>query len=329
MANLGSKVISTYPSHMPEFVILLHTIDPQVERPLHVVRDHCRHLDYLDAQGRLIAAGPFADPPAGGMIVASFADRVQAEDCARADPFVREGYSRAEIRPWQWSHPENGHLGVLEPRPGSHLRFLDSLHLRATVRNFARRPMSEELVQSLLTAALAAPSEFNLQPWRPIVCHNTSDRQRLRRCCLDQSQVGAAGLAVICAVDPLVFEEEAPRAADELVSRGQRSPEQREETITFIRSCFANRRDSAIRNGTIFGHQLLLAGISQGLAGFWLGGLDEEALKQEFGIPARVAITGVIGLGWPEKPEQPGPRRAETELVGWGCWGCWPDADGD
>jgi nitroreductase/uncharacterized protein YciI len=305
---------------LPEYIIFLHAVDPQAKRPIDVIRNHCEHLDRLNAEGRLIAAGPFTDLQAGGMVVGEFPDLEQAEDFARNDPFVQGGYARAEIRPWAWSHPENGHLGVLDPHPGSHPRFLKSLLLRATARDFSEQPMPHELVHSLLTAALAAPSEFNLQPWRPIICHSDTDRQRLQRCCLDQSQVSAAGLAVICAVDPLVFEEEAPRAADELIARGSHAPDQRDETITFIRSCFANPQDSAIRNGTIFGHQLLLAGLSQGLAGFWLGGLDQDALKKEFGIPDRVVIAGVIGLGWPLEQDRPGARHPMEEVVGWGSW---------
>ncbi len=118
----------------------------------------------------------------------------------------------------------------------------------------------------------------------------------------------------------VVFEDEAPRAADEFIASGRRAPEQREATIEFIRSRYGSPRDAAIRNGTIFGHQLLLAGISQGLAGFWLGGFDEGAIRREFGLPDRAVVAGVVGLGWPEAPSQPMPRQPLERLVGWGRW---------
>ncbi len=60
--------------------------------------------------------------------------------------------------------------------------------------------------------------------------------------------------------------------------------------------------------------------VSQGLAGFWLGGFDEEAIRKEFGLPARAAIAGVIGLGWPEAASKPMPRQPPERLVGWGRW---------
>lgn len=305
---------------MSEFVIFLHPTDPTAKRPVDVIRDHCRHLDQLDRDGRLIAAGPFADPAHGGMIVGRFYGLTEAEAFARNDPFVLGSYSRPEVRAWAWSYRENGHLGVQGPAPGSHPRFLDTLHLRSTTRHFSTRPIEKHFVHRMLRAALAAPSEFNLQPWRPVVCHSLADRQRLERCCLDQPHVSAASLAVICAVDPTAFHRDAPRAADEMIASGQRSPEERDATITFIRSCYENPRDSAIRNGTIFAHQLLLAGLSQGLAGFWLGGFDEDAVRKEFRMPAHAVIAGVIGLGWPDEHEQPMPRRDEADVTGWGEW---------
>lgn len=305
---------------MSEYAIFLHPTDPSTKRPFQVIREHCAHLGGLDEDGRLIAAGPFGGATDGGMVVGRFASFAEAEEFARNDPFVREGYSRAEIRSWEWSHPENGHLGVLAPAPGSHPRFLSTLLLRSTTRRFSERPIDEELARSLLHAALAAPSEFNLQPWRPVACHSPADRMRLQRCCLDQPQVGAAGLVVISAIDPAVFTGEAPRAADEWIASGRRSPEQRDAALAFIRSCYRDPRDSAIRNGAIFGHQLLLAGLSQGLAGFWLGGFDEEAIRREFCIPARAILVGVVGLGWPEGREEPMPRQPFERLVGWGRW---------
>lgn len=305
---------------MPEYVIFLSPVDPSAKRPLEAIRDHCTHLDRLDADGRLIAAGPFGDPTDGGMIVGSFPDFAEAERFAQSDPFVRGRYSEAQVRPWEWSYSENGHLGVFEPAPGSHPRFLSTLLLRATTRRFSTRPIDDAVVRSLIGAALAAPSEFNLQPWRPIVCHCATDRRRLQRCCFDQPQVGAAALAVACAADPYVFENEAPRAADEFIARGQRAPEERDSIIAFIRSCYGNPRDAAIRNGTIFGHQLLLAGVSQGLAGFWLGGFDEAAIRREFGLPPRAIVAGVVGLGWPETATRPMPRQPPERIVGWGCW---------
>lgn len=305
---------------MPEFVIFLHRVPGTPPFGPELVREHCLHLATLARTGRLIAAGPFSDEKDGGFYAATFDSAGDASRFAACDPFVREKIETTEVRPWVSARLETGLLGVLPPEPAPQPAFLDALRLRATTYSFADRPVEEDLVRSLLSAALAAPSEFNLQPWRPVVCRGQEDLKRLERCCFGQSQVSAAGLAVICAVDPKVFHDEAPRAADDLIAAGRWPAAERESRIEFIRSRYANTLVSSLRNGTIFGHQLLLAAFSQGLGGFWLGGFDEQALRDEFRIPPRVRVAGIVGLGWPAGPASPLRRRSLDELVSFGDW---------
>ncbi|MBI3892442.1 MAG: nitroreductase family protein [Candidatus Wallbacteria bacterium] len=305
---------------MPEFAIFLHPTAGAAPFEPELVQRHCRHLATLADEGRLIAAGPFSDAQDGGMIVGLFDSADAASSFAANDPFVREGVETADVRPWIMARPANGFLGQLAPAPGTHPYFLETLRLRATTRRFAAKHVGAELVRTLLEAALAAPSEFNLQPWRPIVCQGQPQLLRLRRCCFDQPQIAFAGLAVICAVDPAVFRDEVPRAVDELVGSGRWAPDERETQIAFVRSYYEDARASAVLNGAIFGHQLLLAGLSVGLQGFWLGGFDAPAMRGEFGIPERAHIAGVVGLGWPDGTETPLPRRSMEQVVGFGAW---------
>ncbi|MBI2944792.1 MAG: nitroreductase family protein [Candidatus Wallbacteria bacterium] len=305
---------------MPEFVIFLHPVPGSPGFDAELVDRHCSHLATLAREGRLIAAGPFPDDPDGGMVVGIFDSKDAASAFAAADPFVQAGVETAEVRPWLMARSGNGFLGRLPPEPGTHPFFLETLRLRATTRCFAPKPVAADLVRALLEAAFSAPSEFNLQPWRPIVCDTQSDLLRLQRCCFGQPQVASAGLAVICAVDPAVFHEDAPRAVDELVEHARWAPEERENQIAFVRSHYKDARAHSILNGAIFGHQLLLAGLSAGLLGFWLGGFDDEILRGEFGIPERVHIAGVVGLGWPGGPQTPLPRRPLEQVVGFGAW---------
>lgn len=79
-------------------------------RPPHLAR-----LQELQAQGRLLLAGPFpaidsVDPgPAGysgSLIVAEFADLASAQAWADADPFVNSGvYARVVVKPFRKTLP--------------------------------------------------------------------------------------------------------------------------------------------------------------------------------------------------------------------------------
>lgn len=302
---------------MPEFVIFLHRINNHTERSPEMIGDHCLHLDGLADAGRLIAAGPFEDHT-GGIVIGCFDSEIDAIDFADADPFVRGGACRAEVRAWQWSRPENGHLGTLPPRHGAVPGFLDTLRLRATVRRFHDEPLSEQTVRTLVEAAMTAPSEFNLQPWRPVICHTHVQRKTLQQCCFGQRQIANAALSVICTVDTEVFHDDAPRVVDESISTGRLDPAQREDQIDFIRSCYRDSdavRISAIRNGTIFGHHLLIAALSMGYAGFWLGGFDEQKLRRTFSLPRHFIIAGIIGLGRAAGVDAPLPRREFAEII--------------
>ncbi|MDH2918713.1 MAG: YciI family protein [Sideroxydans sp.] len=80
-------------------------------RPAHLAR-----LQALQAQGRLLLAGPFPavdalDPAAAGftgsLIVAEFANLTEARAWADADPYVAAGvYTQIEVRPFKKVFPQ-------------------------------------------------------------------------------------------------------------------------------------------------------------------------------------------------------------------------------
>lgn len=301
-----------------DFAILL-TTKAGADRPSpDDVRAHVLALRGLEDEGRLIAAGPLGDG-SGGLVLARFPDADAAERYASSDAFVRCGRSSYRVVPWEPSHASNGHIGVLEPAPRS--PFLHALRARATARAFSDRPLTREMLEPLLEAAASAPSEFNLQPWRAIVCLDADARGRLQQVCLNQEHVGRAAAAIVVTGSTRVLVDDAPRAVDVQIAAGRWPVEEREGRIAFVRSCYADperARASALRNAVIFGHQLLLGALSSGLAGFWLGGVDEAALRAEFGIADEAVLAGVIGLGWPaDTPMLPLPRAPLDVLVRW------------
>ena len=61
------------------------------------------------------------------------------------------------------------------------LAFYDLLATRRSIRRYSKRPVSRELVDSLLQAAVTAPSAHNRQPWRFLVIECDKDKQTLAR----------------------------------------------------------------------------------------------------------------------------------------------------
>lgn len=63
--------------------------------------EHAAHYRQEVEAGRLLAGGPFADEPGGGMMVyRAGIERSQVEAHAAADPAVASGLLRYEVRPW-------------------------------------------------------------------------------------------------------------------------------------------------------------------------------------------------------------------------------------
>ncbi len=69
--------------------------------------DHIAYVCSLEADGRLLAAGPFLDeagsPNGEGMFILRVNSAAEAEAIARADPYFRAGYRRYELQPWRRS----------------------------------------------------------------------------------------------------------------------------------------------------------------------------------------------------------------------------------
>jgi uncharacterized protein YciI len=78
--------------------------------------DHLARLDALQAEGRLVLAGPCpaidsADPGAAGftgsLIVAEFDSLAAAQTWANADPYVAAGvYARVSVKPFKQVYPK-------------------------------------------------------------------------------------------------------------------------------------------------------------------------------------------------------------------------------
>lgn len=97
------------------YAIVGHDTPGTLDRRLAARPEHLARLQALQANGRLVLAGPFpaidaADPgPAGftgSLIVAEFESLDEARAWADADPYVGAGvYARVDVRPFRKTLP--------------------------------------------------------------------------------------------------------------------------------------------------------------------------------------------------------------------------------
>lgn len=146
----------------------------------------------------------------------------------------------------------------------------EAITTRRSIRSYQDKPVSDELIEQLLLAAMQAPSAGNQQPWHFVVVR---DRQKLDQIesfhpyCRMIRQVSAA--IVVCG-DPA----------------GKKWPD------FWPQDCSA-----AVQN-------LLLAARAEGLGTVWTGVYPIEermaGCRQLFGIPETIFPFAVIPVGWPK-----------------------------
>jgi len=149
---------------------------------------------------------------------------------------------------------------------------LETIHTRRSVRQFAETPVSEQDIELLLRAAMAAPSAGNGQPWRFIVVHDPETRAKLAEATPYSKPIGRAPLGIVVLAEP---------AAEKFPGR-------------WPLDCSA-----ATQN-------ILLAAHAIGLGAVWLGVNPEpereDAVAAIVGVPGNLRVVCMIAVGHPVGP---------------------------
>lgn len=155
---------------------------------------------------------------------------------------------------------------------------LEAMHGRRSIRKYDDRPVDEEHVETLLRAAMAAPSAGNQQSWRFIVVRDPAHLEALSRTSPYASML--------------------PHAAVAIVVCGETDGER--HVGYWVQDCSA-----AMQN-------LLVAAHAIGLGAVWLGFHPaeerESAASDLLGLPASVRVLGIASIGHPAETKEPADR---------------------
>lgn len=84
---------------------------------------------------------------------------------------------------------------------GIEASFSEVIAERRATPSFDGRPIPDADLKKILEAGLAAPSGYNLQPWRFIVVESPEQRRRLRSACFNQAKVEEASAVIVACGD--------------------------------------------------------------------------------------------------------------------------------
>jgi len=155
---------------------------------------------------------------------------------------------------------------------------LDAIYGRRSIRRYAEDPVSDEQVETLMRAAMAAPSAGNQQSWRFIVVRDRAVLQQLAEATPYSTMLADASLGVVVAGD----------------TRDERHPGY------WVQDCSA-----AIQN-------LLVAAHAIGLGAVWIGvhpvADRVENVRKACAVPDGVVPMAMISVGHPAEEKPPGER---------------------
>ncbi len=165
---------------------------------------------------------------------------------------------------------------------------LEAIMTRTSVRDFTNAPISDEQVETLLKAMIAAPSGGNLQPWRIYVIRNNAVKRQLVKGARNQKFIANAPVVfVICRVPD--------ESGDEYGSRG--------------------RNLYSIQDTAAMTQNLLITAHALGLGGCWVGAFDDAAIATAIKTPLSVIPVAIVPIGIPTKLRKPRSRKALKRVV--------------
>ncbi len=166
---------------------------------------------------------------------------------------------------------------------------LEAIMSRRSIRRYTGEPASPEQIETILRAAMAAPSANNQQPWRFVV--------------ITESET----LAAAAATSP--YARMLADAAFGIVVCGE--TEGLKSPGMWQQDCAA-----AVENALLAAHAL-------GLGGVWLGYYPKMErvgpLKELLGIPETVEPMAILSFGHPAE-EKPPAERYDPAFVHHGRW---------
>ena len=196
----------------------------------------------------------------------------------------------------------------------------EAIEVRRSTKDFKDTPVDPEVLDEILRLTVAAPSSWNLQPWRIVVIDQPEDRQKLHAACFQQRQVLEAPVSLVFAVDHQAWKDDMERVieqAKELNAWPDSYCEIARQAIPGGQNALEKAgllREYAIKDAMIAATHAVLAATGLGLKTTFMNGWMEPAVKEVIGAQDRdeISIAVLVTLGHADEV-LPNPGRLPAE----------------
>jgi F420 biosynthesis protein FbiB-like protein len=196
----------------------------------------------------------------------------------------------------------------------------DAIRERRSIRKYQQKPVPQEIVEEILSAAQWAPSAHNAQPWRFIVLGESSVKRELAEAMAQSWAVDMVKEGAVIDAEMLRVRVERFVTAPVLILACltmdcmNKFPDEKRQKI---------ERDLAMQSFGASLENMLLATYSKGLGACWFcaPGFCKETVRKALKIPDEIEPQVLVAIGYPtEKPTAP-PRKLLGEYCFKDKWG--------
>jgi nitroreductase len=182
----------------------------------------------------------------------------------------------------------------------------DAIRHRRTTKKFKPDPIPEATLEELVALTTAAPSSFNLQPWRIVLVSDPAKKAALTQAAWNQAQVATAPVTFVFAVSLSGWEKTLEPTIKIALDHGawsEKTAEYMRGSIPGFQAALGGKlREYAIKDAMIAATHLALAAESLGLNSAFMNGWMEDAVKDVIGAKDNpdIAIALIMPIGYGE-----------------------------
>ena len=213
----------------------------------------------------------------------------------------------------------------IKQKPQPQLTLQEAIASRRAARAFRSDPLPDGVLEEILHLSLQSPSGYNLQPWRFIVVKEQANKDKLKACAFDQSQVSQAPVVLICCGDRRVNNTD---YIEEIIQLGIAAGGVNEKYADYMRGaipqlfeyqpCFESLEAWTNRHTMLAVAHLMIVAKAFGIDSCPMEGFVTAQVKETFNIPVEVDVCCLLPLGYADEPIKKYGGRLDTERV---CYG--------
>lgn len=202
----------------------------------------------------------------------------------------------------------------------------EAVQERRATPAFEEVPIHTGDLEKIISAGLAAPSAYNLQPWRFVVVRDRDQKSKLRAAAFNQAKVEQASAVIVACGDPQGWKHGDLEEMLRIARQHGFTAEQNEKVRAAVAGFFGGTPGKVGGLEPTFdlwvNRHVMIAFTTMMWTAETLGydtapmeGFEEDKVKALLNIPDRVRVVALLGVGRLRGPDKPFAGRFPASRV--------------